>query len=74
MTVRYRRSRLSRAEEAGAVAVSLLIGMGAAATTYYLTRLMLSKERLSGEPPAPASDPSDGRRSLPGGRTTDAEG
>lgn len=74
MTVHYRRSDLSRADEVGAVAVSLLIGLGAAATTYYVTRLMLSKERLSGEPGTPANDPSGGRRSLPGGRTADAEG
>lgn len=75
MTVRFRRTRLSRADELGAATVSLLVGLGAAAATYYVTRLMLSRERLSGEPVrAISSGSDDGRRTLPGGRTSEPEG
>lgn len=50
MTVHFRRRRLSRMDELGALSVSVLIGLGSAAVTYYVTRLLLSRERLGEEP------------------------
>lgn len=46
MTVHYRRRTLSRADEVGALSVSILAGLGGAAAAYYLTRLYLSREKL----------------------------
>lgn len=71
MTVHFRRSRLSRADELGAAAVSLLIGAGAAAATFYVTRLLLSRERLSDVPRGSVERAADAARSLP---AADAEG
>lgn len=49
MSARYRRGSPSRRDEVGAAAVSILVGAGAAAVTYYLTRLFLSREALEPE-------------------------
>lgn len=46
MTVHYRRGTVSRADQLGAIGVSVLAGLGAAAAAFYLTRLYLSRERL----------------------------
>lgn len=46
MSVGYRRRSPSRRDDVGAAAVSILIGAGAAAVTFYLTRLFLSREPL----------------------------
>jgi hypothetical protein len=68
---RYRRGRISRGDGLAAVAVSVTIGAGAALATWYVTRLLLSREefpagrlRPSGartlpapESPEPSSDP-----------------
>lgn len=50
MTVHFRRRRLSRQDELGALSASVLVGLGGAALAYYLTRLLLSRERLAGGP------------------------
>ena len=46
MTVHFRRRTPTRSEEVGSVAVSVLVGAGVAAVTWYVTRLLLSRERL----------------------------
>lgn len=46
MTVHFRRRKLSRLEEIGALSVSVLAGLGGAAAAYYLTRLFLSREAM----------------------------
>lgn len=48
MTTRYRRKRLSRGDSLAAAAVSVALGAGVAAATFYFTRLMLSRETLAG--------------------------
>lgn len=74
MTVHFRRRRLSRLDELGALSVSVLVGLGSAAAAYYVTRLLLSRERLGPDPSAERpglSSPerprlaSPGRSSLP---------
>ena len=55
MSVHFRRRPPSPAEEVGAAAFAVLVGAGAAAVTWYVTRRLLSRERL---------DP-DGRDALP---------
>lgn len=49
MRVLYRRRESSPREDLGAVAVSLLVGLGGAAVAYYLTRLFLARERLGSD-------------------------
>lgn len=49
MSVGYRRRSPSRRDDVGAAAVSILVGAGAAAVTFYLTRLFLSRESLGPE-------------------------
>ena len=49
MRVLFRRREPSTREETGAVAVSLLVGLGSAAMAYYLTRLFLARERLGSD-------------------------
>jgi hypothetical protein len=56
---RYRRRRLSREDSIASATVSLVVGVGAAAFTFYVTRLLLSREPLSERrpnelPPSPA--------------------
>ena len=46
MSVHFRRRPPSPSEEMGAAAFSFLVGAGAAAVTWYVTRLLLSRERL----------------------------
>jgi hypothetical protein len=43
---RYRRGRISRGDGLAAAAVSVAIGTGAALVTWYVTRLLLSREEL----------------------------
>lgn len=70
MTVHYRRRRLSRMDELGALSVSILAGLAGAGAAYYLTRLYLSKEKLGNER---VSGP-DARPSLPtAGGTSNAD-
>lgn len=45
---RYRRTSLSDGDRIAASAVSLLVGAGAAVATFYVTRLLLSREELPG--------------------------
>ncbi|NNF13779.1 MAG: hypothetical protein HKN72_11175 [Gemmatimonadetes bacterium] len=56
MTVHFRRRSLSRADELGALAVSILAGLGGAAAAYYLTRLYLSRETLDSPAKHPGGD------------------
>ena len=46
MTVRYRRRRLRFEEDLAATAVSLAVGAGVAAVTFYLTRILLSRDDM----------------------------
>lgn len=61
MTVHFRRRRLSRMDELGALSVSVLIGLGSAAVTYYVARLFLSRERLGREPSPRSAGDASGR-------------
>ncbi len=47
LMARYRRVRLSRGDSIASAAVSLVVGTGAAVVTFYLTRLLLSRETLA---------------------------
>lgn len=68
MKTRYRRVRPTRTDELASAAVSFLVGAGAAAVTFYLTRLILSREPLA----VRELPETTGRRSLPGaGRAAD---
>lgn len=71
MSARYRRGCPSRRDEVGAAAVSILVGAGAAAVTYYLTRLFLSREALEPEADGEGTTfgPSVDRDRLPPGAT-----
>lgn len=44
---RYRRARLEPRESLVAGAVSLAVAVGAAAVTFYVTRLLLSRDEMS---------------------------
>lgn len=72
MSARYRRGSPSRRDEVGAAAVSILVGAGAAAVTYYLTRLFLSREALAPEAHGEGTTfrPSVARDRLPSGTTS----
>jgi len=59
---RYRRRPLEREESAAALATSVVLGAGVAALALYVTRLLLSREPLSG---AAASDVPEGSNTLP---------
>ena len=61
---RYRRRPLEREEEAAALATSVVLGAGVAAVAFYVVRLLLSRDPLSGS--GAAGDPSDGSESIEG--------
>lgn len=63
MSTRYRRRPLSRRDELGALAVSILAGLGGATAAYYITRLYLSRDELAGG--GDDAIPSRDRPSLP---------
>lgn len=44
--MRYRRRRLRFEEDLAAAAVSLAVGAGVAAVTFYLTRILLSRDDM----------------------------
>lgn len=71
MSVVYRRRSPSRRDDAGAAAVSILFGAGAAAVTFYLTRLFLSREPLGQETHGGGGlhAPTDDAEGLPVGAT-----
>lgn len=46
--VRWRRRRPSKEQELAAAGVSLALGAGVAAVSFYLVRLLLSREQLAG--------------------------
>ena len=56
---RYRRLRLSKQDSGKAAAVSVVVGAGVAALTFYVTRLLLSRDPIS-----PAELEAGARRSL----------
>ena len=64
MTTRYRRGRVSRSDEAAAIATSVAIGAGVAVVSWYFLRLFLGRDALS--PSSAASTESD-TRALPAG-------
>lgn len=69
---RYRRLKLSRNDSAATTALSIAVGVGAAAVTWYVTRLFLSRDPLEAAPPVlPDSPP---RPALARGDTDIAEG
>ena len=45
---RYRRKKLSRGDSAAAAVTSTILGLGTAALAFYVTRLFLSRETLTG--------------------------
>ena len=47
MSPRYRQVEPTPRDDLGALGVGLLAGLGAAAVTFYLTRLLLAREPLS---------------------------
>lgn len=49
MRVLFRRMEPSGKDKAGAAAVSVLVGLGSAAVAFYLTRLLLARERLGSD-------------------------
>ncbi len=58
---RYRVRRLKREESAAALATSVALGAGVAAVAYYVVRLFLSREPLSGPEESPRALPTGGR-------------
>ena len=48
MTERWARTDAGRRENASAAVVALAIGGGVAAVAFYLTRLLLARERITG--------------------------
>ena len=64
MRFRYRRKRLSRADKAAAAATSFALGAGVAAVTFYLTRILLSRDPMGPE----ELSASDEARALPAGQ------
>lgn len=49
MSARYRRREPEAQNDLGALAVAMLAGLGAASVAFYLTRLFLARDRLSGD-------------------------
>lgn len=69
---RYRRLKLSREDSAASAVLSLAVGVGAAAVTWYVTRLFLSRDPLEAAPPVlPDTSP---RPALARGEADIAEG
>jgi hypothetical protein len=60
---RYRRRPLTREDSLASAAMSLVVGAGVAAFTFYVTRLLLSREPLSDE--RVIGPPGDPDRALP---------
>ena len=59
---RYRRIPLTREKSLQAALTSVIVGAGAAAATYVITRLMLQRDQLLPDPPRgddPLSPPAD---------------
>lgn len=63
---RYRRIPLTREKSLQAALTSIIVGAGAAAATYVITRLMLQRDPLlpelpsGGDPPSPSADADSG--------------
>jgi len=70
---RYRRAPLSREDSIASVATSVVVGAGAALVTYYLTRLLLSREPLPGRVATEVGSPSS-PEALPAPARADASG